>query len=97
MVNLDKKVFGEITLKEVIGADPLLEDLKKLMEHQLQILVNSLDSKNKEELWQLMKDQIDAEKITNSRPGAMALAQNKIQLLMEYSQKYTSEIKKKLS
>jgi len=97
LVNLERRVFGKITLKEVIGAEPPLEDLRKSLVSQFQMLQNSLDSKNKDELKQLLKDQVESEKETNSRPGAMALAQDKIQLLVEFSQKYISEINKKLS
>ena len=96
MPNLDKKVFGDIRLSEVIGADPPLEQFQKKLENQFKQLQKELDSKNKEELESILNNQIDSEKETNSRPGAMALAQNKIQLLVDYSQKYISEIKKKL-
>ena len=37
-----------------------------------------------------------AESHINSRPGAMALAQNKIQLFNEYNQKYIQSIIEKL-
>jgi len=96
LVNLDRKVFGDITLKEVIGADPSLEKFQVSLENQFQILKQNLDSTNKEQLQTLMDNQIQAEKETNSRPGSMALAQDKIQLLVNYSQKYIDEIKKKL-
>lgn len=96
MVDLNKKVFGNIRLSEVIGAEPTLEQFQKALESQFQQLQKDLDSKTKDELQFLLNVQIDAERETNSRPGAMALAQNKIQLLVDYSQKYISEIKKKL-
>lgn len=96
LVNLDRKVFGDITLKEVIGADPPLEKFQASLENHFQLLKQNLDSKNKEQLQTLMDHQIQAEKETNSRPGSMALAQDKIQLLVNYSQKYLDEIKKKL-
>ena len=96
MVNLDKKVFGDITLKEVIGAEPSLEKFQKSLDNQFQLLKQNLDSKNKDQLQTIMYYQIQAEKETNSRPGSMALAQDKIQLLVNYSQKYLTEIKRKL-
>ncbi len=97
MTNLEKKVFGEITLKEVIGAEPPKEEFQKSLKNQFHLLQKSLESKSKKDLKQLLKDQMEAEKETNSRPGAMALAQDKIQLLVEFSQSYITEINKKLS
>jgi len=47
-------------------------------------------------LQKLLEEQQIAEKHVNSRPGAMALAQEKIQLFTEYSQKYIQTINKKL-
>ena len=96
LVNLDRKVFGDITLKEVIGSEPPLEKFQVYLENQFQLLKQNLDSKNKEQLQTLMDYQIQAQNETNSRPGSMALAQDKIQLLVNYSQKYLDEIKKKL-
>jgi hypothetical protein len=44
----------------------------------------------------LKKEQKIAENHINSRPGAMALAQDKIQLFNEYNEKYVQSIMKKL-
>ena len=43
-----------------------------------------------------MEEQKVAETHINSRPGAMALAQDKIQLFNEFNQKYVKAIKEKL-
>lgn len=96
MVSMDKKVFGDITIKEVIGAEPSIDELKQLLDIQYKILQKDLESKDKKQLNDLLAYQKIAEKDANSRPGAMALAQNKIKLLVEYSQKYISEINAKL-
>ena len=78
MIDLDKEVFGKITTKEIIGADPVaLPDTKNLLEKELQNLTSEIDSQTKETLEQLLEDQKNAEKHVNSRPGAMALAQDK--------------------
>ena len=50
----------------------------------------------KENLSKLLEEQQIAEAHINSRPGAMALAQDKIQLFNEYNKKYTETIKEKL-
>ena len=97
LTELDKKVFGKITTKEIIGAEPpALPDTKNLLENELQILLSDLESKNKNELEKLLQEQKISEKLVNSRPGAMALAQDKIQMYTEYSHKYIQSITQKL-
>lgn len=97
MIELDKKVFGKITTKEIIGADPpAIPNIKNLLEDELKTLLLQLESQNKDDLQKLLEEQQIAEKIVNSRPGAMALAQDKIQMYTEYSQKYINSIQEKL-
>ena len=97
MLELDKKVFGEITTKEIIGADPpAIPDTKKRLEKELENLLSQLESTPKENLENLLEQQNEFDAHINSRPGAMALAQNKIQLYNEFSGKYADAIKKKL-
>ena len=97
MLELDKKVFGNITTKEIIGAEPPeTPDTKNILEKELTILLTELNSQSKEDLEKLLEQQEIAEKHINSRPGAMALAQNKIQLFNEYNKKYVQKIKEKL-
>ena len=97
MASLDKKVFGQITAKEIIGAiPPAIPDTKNLLENELQMLLSQLQSKNKEDLKKILDDQQVAEDLINSRPGAMALAQDKIQLYTKYSQTYIQAINVKL-
>ena len=97
LTELDRKVFGQITTKEIIGAfPPAVPETKNLLDKELQNLTNNIESQNKESLQKLLEDQQIAEKHVNSRPGAMALAQDKIQLFTEYSQKYIQIINKKL-
>ena len=97
MLDLDKKVFGNITTKEIIGADPpALPDTKENLEKELSTLLAELELVPKMNLEKLFEEQKTAENHINSRPGAMALAQDKIQLFNEYSEKYTQSITKKL-
>ena len=97
MLELDKKVFGNITTKEIIGADPPeIPDTKENLEKELATLLSQLESSSKENLEKLLEEQKIAEDHINTRPGAMALAQNKIKLFNEYSKKYTQRIKEKL-
>jgi len=97
LVELDKKVFGKITTKEIIGAEPPeIPDTKDNLEKELATLLSELESSSKENLEKLLEEQKIAEDHINTRPGAMALAQNKIKLFNEYSKKYTQRIKEKL-
>jgi len=97
LTELDKKIFGKITTKEIIGANPpAIPDTKNLLENELQELLSQLKSKNKEDLQKLLSEQQNAEKLVNSRPGAMALAQDKIQMYTEYNQRYIRSISEKL-
>ena len=97
MLDLDKKIFGNITTKEIIGADPpALPNTKENLEKELTTLLAELESVPKVNLEKLLEEQKNSENHINSRPGAMALAQNKIQLFNEYSEKYVQSITKKL-
>ena len=97
MLDLDKKVFGSITTKEIIGADPpALPDTKENFEKELATLLVELESAPKINLEKLLEEQKIAENHINSSPGAMALAQDKIQLFNEYNEKYIQSITKKL-
>ena len=96
-MELNRKVFGKITTKEIIGAfPPAIPDTKNLLDLELNQLTTQLESYSKEDLQKLLEDQEIAEKHVNSRPGAMALAQDKIRLFTEYNQKYIRTIKDKL-
>ncbi|MCE9617232.1 MAG: hypothetical protein K8Q88_02570 [Nitrosarchaeum sp.] len=97
MTELNKKVFGRITTKEIIGVTPAIPDTKKLLENEFQNLINELKSQTKDDLKKLLKEQQIANKHINSRPGAMALAQDKIRLFTEYNQKYIQIINEKLN
>ena len=98
MLELDKKVFGKITTKEIIGADPpAIPDTRDIFEKEFKILLAELASQPKINLEKLLEEQKIAEAHVDSRPGAMALAQDKIQLFVEYNQKYVQAIKEKLN
>jgi hypothetical protein len=56
-----------------------------------------LTSYSKIDLEKLWEEQEIAETHINNRPGAMALAQDKIQLFNVFNQKYVKAIKEKLN
>ena len=98
LIELDKKVFGKITTKEIIGsAPPGIPDTKDLLENELKLLLAELESSTPTNLEKILEEQNIAEQHINSRPGAMALAQDKIQLFNEYNEKYVKTIKQKLN
>ena len=97
MLELDKKVFGKIMTREIIGAEPPLDpDTKEIFEKEFLILTKELESKSQTELARILEEQKNARDHVNSRPGAMALSQPKIQLYIKYNQKYIQAIKEKL-
>ena len=97
MIELDKKVFGNITTKEIIGADPpAIPETRDNFERELSTLLVELSTLPKINLEKLLDEQKIANTHINSRPGAMALAQDKIQMFNEYNQKYIQSIKEKL-
>jgi len=97
LLELDKKVFGNITTKEIIGVKPpATPDTKNILENELAILLEELKSLSKENLEKILEQQKISQIHVNSRPGAMALAQNKIELFNEYNKKYVQTIKEKL-
>ncbi len=84
--------------KTIIGADPPENpETRNILEKELSILLAELESHPKENLEKLLEQQKISEKHINSRPGAMALAQNKIQLYNKYNEKYVQAIKEKLN
>lgn len=90
MLDLHKRVLGDITLKEIIGAQPpAIPDTRDMLASELDVLLEELKHKNDKDVSRLLQEQKEAEGIVNSRPGAMALAQDKIRLFNEYSNKYT--------
>ncbi|HJO31100.1 MAG TPA: hypothetical protein QF518_00530 [Nitrosopumilus sp.] len=98
MTELEKRVFGNIMTKTIIGADPPENpETRNILEKELSILLAELESQPKENLEKLLEQQKISEKHINSRPGAMALAQNKIQLYNKYNEKYVQAIKEKLN
>ena len=97
MIELDKKVFGNITTKEIIGADPpAIPDTRDIFEKELSTLLVELSSQPKMNLEKILDEQKIAETHINTRPGAMALAQDKIQMFNKYNEKYVKSIKEKL-
>lgn len=96
MIDLDKKVFGGVAAKEIIGGEPPLHpETTSRLENEFNLLVNELNKKSKDELEKTLQEQKEIIKQMN-RPGAMAIAQDKIKLFTDFSFKYTLAIENKL-
>jgi len=92
LLELNKKVFGNIMTQEIIGSEPSIIKIKTIFEKELLILVKNLESISKENLDNILKEQKICEKHVNTRPGAMALNQSKIEMFNEYNNKYIEKI-----
>ena len=78
--------------QEIIGSEPSIIGIKTIFEKELSILVKNLELISKENLDNILKEQKICEKHVNTRPGAMALNQSKIEMFNEYNNKYIEKI-----
>ena len=97
MLELNKKVFGNIMTQEIIGSEPSISEIKVIFEKELSILIKNLESISKENLDNLLQQQKICEKHVNTRPGAMALNQSKIEMFNDYNNKYINKINEKFT
>ena len=97
MLELNKKVFGNIITQEIIGSDPSLTEIKIIFEKELVSLLDKLKSISKENIQDLLEQQKICEKHINTRPGAMALNQSKIEMFNHYNNQYLEKIKERIN
>ena len=83
--------------QEIIGSEPSIIEIKTIFEEEFSILVENLESISKENLDNILKQQKICEKHVNTRPGAMALNQGKIEMFNEYNNKYLKKIEEKIN
>ncbi len=83
--------------QEIIGSEPSISEIKTIFEKELIILVEKLELISKENLEKTLEQQKICEKHVNTRPGAMALNQSKIEMFNDYNSKYLKKINKKLT
>ena len=58
MTDLERKIFGQITTKEIIGASPVaIPDTKNLLDVELKNLTSKLELQTKETLQKLLEEQ----------------------------------------
>ncbi|MDC0329558.1 hypothetical protein OAN18_01555 [Nitrosopumilus sp.] len=83
--------------QEIIGSEPSISEIKVIFEKELSILIKNLESISKENLDNLLQQQKICEKHVNTRPGAMALNQSKIEMFNDYNNKYINKINEKFT
>jgi hypothetical protein len=96
LLELNKKVFGNIMTQEIIGSEPSITEIKIIFEKELVSLLDKLKSISKENIQDLLEQHKICEKHINTRPGAMALNQSKIEMFNHYSNKYLEKIKERI-
>ena len=95
LLDLTKKVFGNIMTQEIIGSEPSISELKFRFEKEFQVLIKNLESISKQNLENILEQQKISQKHINTRPGAMALNQSKIEMFNDYNNKYLKKINEK--
>ena len=83
--------------QEIIGSEPSISKIKIIFEKELKILIENLESISKENLENLLQQQKISQKHINTRPGAMALNQSKIEMFNDYNNKYLNKINEKFT
>ena len=96
MINLDSKVFGNFTKKEIIGETPKNLTPEKF-ENQLNRMLENLESKNTSELKEILESSKKIRNHLGSITGAMALDQKKIKLCIDFLSKYIKELESRLA
>ena len=96
MLELNKKVFGNIMTQEIIGSEPSITEIKIIFEKELVNLLDKLKLISKENIENILEQQKICEKHVNTRPGAMALNQSKIEMFNDYNNKYLEKIKERI-
>ena len=97
MLELDKKVFGNIMTKEIIGSEPPISEIKNIFEKELENLLGKLKLISIKDLENLLEQQKICKKHINTRPGAMALDQPKIEMFNDFNNKYLEKINEKFT
>ena len=83
--------------KEIIGSEPPITEIKNIFEKELENLLQKLESITIDDLEDLLEQQKICKKHINTRPGAMALDQPKIQMFNVYNDKYLEKINEKFT
>jgi hypothetical protein len=83
--------------QEIIGSEPSISEIKIRFEKEFQTLIKNLESISKQNLENILEQQKISQKHVNTRPGAMALNQSKIEMFNDYNNKYLKKINEKFT
>ena len=83
--------------QEIIGSEPSISEIKIIFEKEFQTLIKNLESISKQNLENILEQQKICQKHVNTRPGAMALNQSKIEMFNDYNNKYLKNINEKFT
>ena len=81
--------------QEIIGSEPSISEIKIRFEKEFPVLIKNLESISKQNLENILEQQKISQKHINTRPGAMALNQSKIEMFNDYNDKYLKKINEK--
>ena len=83
--------------KEIIGSEPPISEIKNIFEKELENLLGKLKLISIKDLENLLEQQKICKKHINTRPGAMALDQPKIEMFNDFNNKYLEKINEKFT
>ena len=83
--------------QEIIGSETSISEIKIIFEKEIKILIENLESISKENLENILQQQKICQKHINTRPGAMALDQSKIEMFNDFNNKYLEKINEKIN
>ena len=83
--------------KEIIGSEPPISEIKNIFEKELENLLGKLKLISIKDLENLLEQQKICKKHINTRPGAMALDQPKIEMFNDFNNKYLEKISEKIN
>lgn len=86
-MELERKIFGNISLKVIFGTEPSLLQTRKMLDEEYSLLEKKLVEMSKEQIYEFFEEQKKSEKLVSRKIGAMALPQDKIRTYLEYSKK----------
>ena len=97
MIDLNESAFGKIKVCEILGASPDIKNISNMLECEIASLRKNLKNLSKNELELVKTRQAKIASEINSRPGAMALPQNKISLFTECNTRYIEFIEEEIN
>ena len=95
-MDLDEPAFGRIKVCEILGARPHPEEIKGMLEEEFCMLIAELEKKSNAQLRTIEAEHLRIRSEIISRPGAMALPQDKIQIYHDFSCRYIDVIKRRI-